>query len=458
MSYLPHTPDERAEMLRHIGVGSVDDLFANVPESLRSGPPQIPTGVSELEVHRLLDGMAASNVDLEHVPSFLGAGAYRHYVPAAVGAITGRSEFYTSYTPYQPEVSQGTLQAIYEYQTMIAELTALDISNASLYDAATAVTESTTIAINETRRDHIVLAAGVHPEYRRVAETYLDAQGFTLTVAGDGWALDPATLADALDETVAGVVVQSPNFWGAIEPMADLAEAAHLAGAQLIAVVNPLSLGLLAPPGAYGADVAVGCGQPLGMSLSYGGPYLGIMAVRSGLERRLPGRIAGATVDGEGRTGYVLTLQAREQHIRREKATSNICTNHALIALAATVYLSLLGREGLRETAEQCLQKAHYAAGAIAGVPGFSLAFDLPFFNEFVVQTPVPAGEVNRFLLGRDIIGGLDLEPHGRPNALLLAVTEMNTRSEIDDLVATLEDLVPAGRTDREVVEAGTVS
>jgi glycine dehydrogenase subunit 1 len=300
-----------------------------------------------------------------------------------------------------------------------------------------------------------VLAGGVHPEYRRVAETYLHAQGFALSVVGDGWALKPEALANAIDDTVAGVVVQSPNFWGVIESMGELAEAAHAVGAQFVAVVNPLSLAILAPPGEYGADVALGCGQPLGIPLSYGGPYLGFMAVRSGLERRLPGRIAGATVDAQGRKGYVLTLQAREQHIRREKATSNICTNHALMALTATVYLSLLGREGLRQTALQCVQKAHYAAREIASIPGFSLAYEAPFFNELVVHTPVPADEVNRFLLGRDLIGGLDLGPHGDPNGLLLAFTEMTSRAEIDDLVATLAELVPAETPARTAVEVG---
>jgi glycine dehydrogenase subunit 1 len=445
-------------MLARIGAESVDDLFANVPEGLQSGPPPIPEGMSEMEVLRLLNGLAAENVALDIRPSFLGAGAYRHYIPAAVGAIVGRSEFYTSYTPYQPEISQGTLQAIYEYQTMIAELTGLDISNASLYDAATGVTEATTIVINESRRDRVVLAGGVHPEYRRVAETYLEAQGFGLTVVGDGWTLDPGLLVRAIDDTVAGVVVQSPNFWGAIEPMAELAQATHAAGAQFVAVVNPLSLAVLASPGEYGADVAVGCGQPFGIPLSYGGPYLGFMAVRAGLERRLPGRIAGATVDGQGRKGYVLTLQAREQHIRREKATSNICTNHALMALSATVYLSLLGPEGLRATALQCVQKAHYAAQQIAAISGFTPFYDLPFFNEFVVRTPVPAAEVNRFLLGRDIIGGLDLAPYGEPNGLLLAFTEVTTRSDIDDLVATLGELVPARTPERSAVQVGSGS
>jgi glycine dehydrogenase subunit 1 len=445
MSYLPHTPGERQEMLEAIGVESVDDLFANIPRDLLSGPPKIPAGLSEMEVLRLIDGLASENQDLEHRPSFLGAGAYLHYVPSAVGAITGRSEFYTSYTPYQAEVSQGTLQVIYEYQTMIAELTGLDVSNASLYDAATAVAEASTVAINETGRGKIAIGTGVHPEYRAVLRTYMTGQGFELLEIDEQWVSDPLSVEQALDDTIAGLIIQSPNFWGAIEPMTRLAELAHAQGALLIAVVNPISLSLLAPPGEYGADLAVGCGQPLGIPLQYGGPYLGMIAARSDLVRRLPGRIAGATVDKQGRRGYVLTLQAREQHIRREKATSNICTNHALMALAATVYLSLMGKEGLREVANLCLQKAHYAAELVSAIPGFSMAYDAPFFNEFTVRTPVPATEVNRFLLGRDIVGGYDLA-RAMPdldNYLVLAFTETTTRQEIDDLAATLRDLLP---------------
>lgn len=444
MSYLPHTPAERTTMLEKIGVASVDDLFANIPADLRSGPPPIPAGLSEMEVLRLVDSMAATNLNLQYRPSFLGAGAYRHYIPSAVGAITGRSEFFTSYTPYQAEISQGTLQVIYEYQTMIAQLTGLDYSNASLYDAATAVVEATTMAINQTRRDRIVIAGGVHPEYHQVLDTYLNAQGFELLRVGDSWTLEPAALEERLDPRVAGLIVQSPNFWGALEPMARLADAAHRAGALFIGVHNPLTLGLLAAPGEYGADIAVGCGQPFGIPLMYGGPYLGIIAVRAGLERRLPGRIAGATVDAAGQRGFVLTLQAREQHIRREKATSNICTNHALMALAATVYLSLLGKEGIRDTAYHCLQKAHYAAERISALPGFSLAYEAPFFHEFTVRTPVPASEVNRFLLSRDIVGGLDLSNSGVTDGLLLAFTEVTTRTDIDDLVAVLSDLRPS--------------
>ncbi|GAC1472060.1 MAG: aminomethyl-transferring glycine dehydrogenase subunit GcvPA [Chloroflexota bacterium] len=461
MSYLPHTPLEREAMLEAIGVQSVDDLFANVPTELRSGPPGIPAGLSEMEVTALLDSLAATNLSLDYRPSFLGAGAYKHYVPAAVGAITGRSEFYTSYTPYQAEISQGTLQVIYEYQTMIAELTGLDVSNASLYDAATAVVEASTIAVNETRRELIAVAPGLHPEYRRVLETYAGAQGLGLIDLRGEWLTDVESLRESVNEKIAGVVIQSPNFWGAIEPMARLTEVTHAAGALMIAVVNPLSLALLSPPGEYGIDIAVGCAQPFGIPLSYGGPYLGIIAVRAGLERRLPGRIAGATVDTRGRKGYVLTLQAREQHIRREKATSNICTNHALMALAATVHLALLGKEGVRETANLCIQKSHYAASRIAELDGFAIAFDAPFFNEFTVQTPVPAAEINRALLTRGIVGGFDLDIV-RPdlaNHLLLACTETTSKAQIDDLVESLRSLQPAKTSDEATLQAvGSVS
>lgn len=460
MSYLPHTPEEREEMLQAIGVPTVDDLFANVPESLRSGPLRIPQGMSEMEVLRLLQSLASENLTLDTRPSFLGGGAYHHYIPAAVGAITGRSEFYTSYTPYQAEVSQGTLQAMYEYQTMVAELTALDISNASLYDAATAITEACTIVINQTGRDRIAVLGGLNPQYRQVLETYMHAQGFHLIDVPEDWTLDPAELDAALDESVAGIIAQSPNYWGALERMAQLTEMAHAHGALVIAVGNPLSFAVITPPGEYGADIAVGCGQPFGLPLSYGGPYLGVMATRSGLERRLPGRIAGQTLDNTGKRGFVLTLQAREQHIRREKATSNICTNHQLMALAATVYLSLMGKQGIRDLANQCVQRAHYAARRLAAIPGFSLAFEAPFFNEFTLRTPVPAAEVNRFLLTRGIVGGIDLSATSPEMAdcLLLAFTEMTSRQDIDDLVATLQQLQPETAQDVVVGATGGVS
>jgi glycine cleavage system P protein (glycine dehydrogenase) subunit 1 len=311
------------------------------------------------------------------------------------------------------------------------------------------VAEACTIAINQTRRDRIVIASGAHPDSRRVLHTYLNAQGFEYVELPEEWVLNPEAAVEVIDDRVAGVVVQSPNFWGAIEPMQELSDIAHRAGALFIAAVNPLSLALLAPPGEYGADIGVGCGQPFGIPLSYGGPYLGLMAVREGLERRLPGRIAGATQDDRGRKGYVLTLQAREQHIRREKATSNICTNHQLMALAATVYLSLMGKAGLRELATLCLQRAHYAASAIAALPGFEMATDAPFFNEFTVRTPVPAADVNRRLFEAGMIGGVD-GAHFNPDHdhyLTFAVTEMNDRQQIDDLVAALRSVQPEPAT-----------
>jgi glycine dehydrogenase subunit 1 len=459
MSYLPHTPAEREAMLSAIGVERVDDLFANVPEGLRSGPPGIPAGLSEMQVSRLLDTLQSRNLNLEHTPSFLGGGSYHHYVPSAVPAITGRSEFYTSYTPYQAEISQGTLQVIYEFQTMIAELMALDVSNASLYDMATAVVEASTIAINTTRRNKLVVAGGLHPDARRVLHTYLNAQGFEYVDLPESWTVDVTAAASLIDDSVAGVIVQSPNFWGAIEPMKELAAVAKSAGALFIAAVNPLSLALLAPPGEYGADIGVGCGQPFGISMSYGGPYLGLIAVREGLERRLPGRIAGATTDTEGRRGYVLTLQAREQHIRREKATSNICTNHQLMALAATVYLSLMGKQGLYDLASLCLQRAHYAAREITALDGFELATDAPFFNEFTVRTPIPAGQVAQRLLDDGIIGGLDLgqfDP-ALDHCMTFAVTEMNDREQIDALVKALAGIQTAASTPERAAVGGRV-
>jgi glycine dehydrogenase subunit 1 len=343
---------------------------------------------------------------------------------------------------------------------MVAELTGLDIANASLYDAATAITEACSIAINQTGRDRIAVAGGLNPQYRAVLETYMRGQGFNIVDIPESWTLDPEEIDAALDESVAGIIVQSPNFWGALERMPQVTELAHAHGALVVAVANPLSFAILAPPGEYGADIAVGCGQPFGMSLSYGGPYLGIMATRSGLERRLPGRIAGQTVDSNGKRGFVLTLQAREQHIRREKATSNICTNHQLMALAATVYLSLMGKQGIRELATQCVQRAHYAARRLAEIPGFALAFDSPYFNEFTLRTPVPASEVNRYLLSRGIVGGVDLGTVDAAlgDCLLLAFTEMSSRQQIDDLVTTLQQLQPESAAEVVLGATGGVS
>ena len=472
MSFIAHTDPERARMLAAIGVDSIYRLFDVLPHSIRHPNLNLPHPLSELEAMRLVRSLADRDTDLEAAPSFLGAGVYRHFIPSVVPYVLGRAEFFTSYTPYQPEVSQGNLQAIYEYQSLVCALTGMDVANASVYDGATAMAEAAIMAVNVTQRTRVVVAPAVHPEYLATTRAYLQGQkvevesltppsgtplpqggrgaggeGFLSPAlpqggrgaGGEGF-LSPAAATAALDSTTACLIVQQPNFLGCVEDLRALAEVAHAAGALLIVVVEPISLGLLQPPGALGADIVVGEGQPLGLSMSYGGPYLGLFACREQHIRQMPGRIVGATVDTNGRRGFVLTFQTREQHIRREKATSNICSNEALCALGAAVYLNWMGPRGLREVANACLQGAHYAARRIAELPGFSLAFDAPFFSEFAVRCPVPAAEVNRLLLEDGIIGGYDLalfDP-SLADCLLLAVTELNTRAEIDALVGCL--------------------
>ncbi|MDI6871514.1 MAG: aminomethyl-transferring glycine dehydrogenase subunit GcvPA [Bacillota bacterium] len=444
MNFLPHTERERAEMLKACGVKSVEELFAPIPEAVRLRRPlDLPGPLSEMELAGHLQALAGRNTPTNGLLSFLGAGAYEHYVPAAVGQLTGRAEFYTAYTPYQPEVSQGTLQAIYEFQSYVAALTGLDVANASLYDGATAVAEAAAMALAHTRRTEVLIGANVHPEYREVLKTYTRQWEVTVRElpAPEG-ALDPAAAAAQVSEQTAAVIVQNPNFFGLVEAGEELAQAAHAKGALLIVVANPVSLGLLEAPGAYGADLCVGEGQPLGNPLGFGGPYVGFMAARESLVRRMPGRIVGATVDRDGRRGFVLTLQTREQHIRREKATSNICSNEALCALAFTVHLSLLGPQGLKELAELCLQKAHYAADRLSALPGFKLAFPGPFFHEFVVRVPGPAEELAERLAARGILPGL---PLGRfypdlTDALLVCVTETKSKAAIDRLVEALAE------------------
>ena len=441
--YIPTTPSERAAMLARIGVTSVDELFADIPAHLRvQGEMSLPGPLAEAEVWSHVRELAARNANLDDYACFLGAGIYDRLIPAALPAIVSRTEFVTAYTPYQAEISQGVLQSIYEYQSMICELTGLDVSNASVYDGATACAEAAILACGHTGRDLVLLAEGVHPEYRRVVETYLQPQGLQVaTVPLQNGQLDVAALQDMLSGEVAAVLVQQPNFFGCVEDMPTFSALAHRAGALFIAAVEPISLGLLAEPGSYGADIAVGDGQSLGNPPSFGGPTLGFMACKQELVRRLPGRIVGATVDATGRPGYVLTLQTREQHIRREKATSNICSNQALNALYATVYLALVGKEGLREAASLSLQKAHYAADQLQAVPGFRAAYSAPFFQEFTIQVERDPAEINTRLLEQKIIGGLALERFGRQYAglMLFCVTEARTRSEIDRLVAVLK-------------------
>ena len=447
MSYLSHTEADRERMLASIGVSTVDELFKDVPSDVRISGLNMDKGLSEPEVLEILRGKASENADVESRPSFLGGGAYFGYVPAAVGAITGRAEFYTSYTPYQAEVSQGTLQVIYEFQSMISLLTGMDVANASLYDGATAMAEAALMAINATGRDRIAVLDLVNPEYRQVLRTYASGVGYYIDEIPALKDSDAGFGLNSLGSRHAALIAQSPDYLGRVQMMTALSEAAHSAGALFISVVDPVSLAILAPPGEYEADIAVGEGQNLGGWLSFGGPYLGFIACTSSLQRRMPGRITGATVDDRGQRAFVLTLQTREQHIRRERATSNICTNEALVALGSTVYLALLGKEGLRGVAQLALQKAHYLASAVTEIQGFSLVSAQPFFREFALRAPVSGREINRFLLGRNIIGGVDLE-RAYPDSpeleacILFACTDMTSRRDMDDLVAALAELV----------------
>jgi glycine dehydrogenase subunit 1 len=446
MSYIPHTDSDRAAMLAEIGVETVGDLFLDVPESVRYPELKLPPPLSEMEILGELRAMSEANADLDHHACFLGAGAYNHFVPSVVGHVIGRSEFYTAYTPYQPEISQGTLQAIFEYQSMVCALMGMDVANASHYDGATSLAEAAIMAVNVSRgkRRKIVVSPTVHPEYRATLRTY--TPGPDLEVSSFEPGVSSSNL--QLDDDTACLIIQQPDFFGQLaeaSELARLAEAAHAAGALLIVNTDPISLGLFTPPGEYGADIVVGEGQPLGNPLNFGGPYLGLLACREKTMRKMPGRLVGETVDTEGRRGFVLTLAAREQHIRRERATSNICTNQALCALAAGAYLAAMGKSGLRQVAELCYHKTHYAAQQIAAIPGFDLVGDKPFFKEFVVRCPRPPGEINDALLERGIIGGYDLGqdyPH-LENHTLLCVTEMNTKEEIDRLVEALEEVMP---------------
>ena len=445
MSYVPHSPEDVRRMLDVIGVESIADLFSQIPrEYLLDRPLDLPPPLSEWEAARLFSERAAAN---ESLVCFAGGGIYDHYVPAAVDAILRRSEFYTAYTPYQPEVSQGTLQVIYEFQSLICELTGLDVANASMYDGASATAEAMLMAraVSRGARTAVAVAGTLHPHYRRVLETYNAGVGLELrTVAcGPDGRLDPDALRAAVRDDTAAVIVQSPNFFGVIEDWAAAADVAHAAGALLIAVFDPISLAVLRSPGECGADIAVGEGQGLGNAMSFGGPALGLFACRQQFVRHMPGRIAGATVDQDGRRGFVLTLQTREQHIRREKATSNICTNQALNALAATVYLALVGRQGLRRVAEASLRGAHYAFERLTALDGISPLFPGgPFFKEFALRTERPARELIEAARRRGILAGIALDRFrdvtGVPDGLLVAVTEKRSKEEIDRLVEAL--------------------
>ncbi|MBU1298527.1 MAG: aminomethyl-transferring glycine dehydrogenase subunit GcvPA [Bacteroidetes bacterium] len=445
MPYIPNTDADREEMLRAIGVTSFEELLKMIPEEIRLRDGiKIPSRLSEFEVIKELKNLESMNTPTSKVISFLGGGSYDHYVPSAIGAITSRSEFYTAYTPYQAEVSQGTLQAIYEYQTMVCELTGMDISNASMYDGGSALGEAALLAVGHTGRDEIIIAGKIHPHYMQIIRTYCEGQDIIINeVLSSRGSVLPEKLKTVVTEKTAAVIVQQPNFYGCLEDVDEIGTIAHEAGGLYIVSVDPISLGLLAPPGSYGADIVVGEGQVFGNAQNFGGPYLGIFAAKDFLLRKIPGRISGITVDADGQRGFVLTVQTREQHIRRDKATSNICTNQALVMLAATVYLSLLGKKGIQEVADQCLQKAHYLSDAITAIAGFRLKFNRPFFKEFVVETPVPPLQIINQLTNKGILSGIDVkEIDGKENGLLIAVTEKRTKSEMDRYVSELAKFV----------------
>lgn len=429
MSYIPSTEEQRREMLAAIGVSSVSELFAGIPEDVRLNRPlDIPPGMSEQSVRRAMGAIAAKN---RVFPTVLrGAGAYRHYIPSIVKYVTAKEEFVTAYTPYQAEISQGVLQSIFEYQTMICALTDMDVSNASVYDGASAAAEAAAMC-REGKRVKALVSAAAHPDVIATMRTYCEGAGGQLAVipARDG-VTDPAALADMLDGTVSCVYLQQPNFNGLIEDAEEVCRLAHGAGAKFVMGVNPISLGVLKTPAAYGADIAVGEGQPLGMPLSYGGPYLGFMAAKTALMRRLPGRIVGETRDVDGKRAFVLTLQAREQHIRREKASSNICSNEALCAMTAAVYMASMGPDGLAEVARQCAAKAHYLCERLCEIEGVERVHSGEFFHEFATILPVPAEDVLAALAQAGILGGLPVE-----GGILWCATEAVSREELDAAV-----------------------
>lgn len=433
--YLPAAAAERAAQYAALGLSGPEALYRDVPESVRlTAPLNLPPPQSELEARRTLEALAEQNLRFRTI--LRGAGAYDHYIPAAVSRIASKEEFVTAYTPYQAEISQGVLQSIFEYQTQLCELTGMDVSNASVYDGAVAAAEAVFMC-QERKRTGVIVSGAADPQTLAVIQTYCESRNVPVTVLPvDGCATDPAALQAVLAGDTAAVYVQSPNYFGVLEDMDAIVAAAHGAGAKVIMGVNPISLGLLKTPGEYGVDIAVGEGQPLGMPLSFGGPYLGFMTCKKAMMRKLPGRIVGQTTDGEGRRCFVLTLQAREQHIRREKASSNVCSNEALCALTASVYLSLMGPDGLRQVGEQCHAKAHYLAAELCRLPGVSLRYPGPFFHEFVTDLPEPQ-KVLSALESRGILGGWPVE-----GGLLWCATEKQSRAELDEAVSIVKEVL----------------
>ncbi|MBM4055265.1 MAG: aminomethyl-transferring glycine dehydrogenase subunit GcvPA [Planctomycetes bacterium] len=441
MDYIPNTEADKKKMFEAMGISSLEDLLKEIPETLRKFSLTLPQGLSEPQVLQALKDLSKKNKTTEEYNSFLGAGAYEHFVPSVVNHLASRSEFYTCYTPYQPEVSQGTLQAIYEFQTLMCELTAMDVANASMYDGSTALAEAALLSIRHKGKNKIVCSRAIHPEYRQVLKTYLG--GFNTEIVeidSPEGTTDIRQLEESLADTTAAVLVQSPNFFGCIEDMQEISEIVHKHDALFVACVNPLSLGILIPPGEYNADIAVGEGQVLGNYLNYGGPYLGFFTVKDELLRKLPGRIAGETIDKAGRRCFVLTLQPREQHIRREKATSNICTNQALLALRACIYLCALGKKGIAEIGNLNIQKSHYAYESLCNLDIFTPVFHRPFFNEFVLKTKngVSVDAIIKHMQQKGINCGIDISHYYTElkNCMLLCVTETKTKESIDRLVS----------------------
>jgi glycine dehydrogenase subunit 1 len=446
--YLPHSDYEREAMLEAIGVKKIADLFEDVPTQHRFPNLKLPSSMTEMEVFDEVQALSAANENTHDLISFLGAGSYHHYVPSVIGALISRGEFLSAYTPYQPELSQGTLQAIYDYQSLVVALTGMEVSNASHYDGATAVAEAVNMANAHYRgkRSKIVLSPSLNPQYLETVRTYTTGSKLELVALEDEPLGSPDALKPYIDTNTALVVVQYPDFFGRLFDFRKLADDVHAAGALLCVATNPVALGLFTPPGEFGADIVTAEGQPLGIPMNFGGPYLGIFATKLEYVRKMAGRLVGETVDKDNKRGFVLTLTAREQHIRRDKATSNICSNQGLMALSAAIYLSVVGKQGLREVAELCYHKAHYAARQIAAIPGFKVDMSVPFFHEFVVECPIPVAKLNARLLDEGILGGYELIQAfpGRPemaNRLLVAVTEMNAREDIDTLVDALTEV-----------------
>jgi glycine dehydrogenase subunit 1 len=441
MAFLTNSDQDIKEMLSEIGVTNFNDLISNIPDELRfKGKLEIPDAISEAEVTGLIDAIASKNV---LGISFMGGGAYDHYVPAIVGSLIGRSEFYTAYTPYQPEVSQGTLQSIYEFQSMICELTQMDVTNASMYEGGSALAEALLLACTHKRKNRVLVAGTLNRRYREVLDSYISHNDIEIIeIPVSGFILDIDALDKLITEDIAAVIVQHPNFFGYLEEMTSIGNMLKEKNALFISFYDPISLGMLSPPGEYGADIAIAEGQVLGNQQNYGGPFVGLFSTSQDLVRKIPGRIAGLTKDVDGKQGYVLTLQTREQHIRREKATSNICTNSGLLALAATIYMAALGKYGFQEVANLCVQKSHYMAEELQRLDGVEVLNEKPFFKEFLIKPSIDTTTVLKGLEKEGILGGIDLKKWGIDEHILVTVTEKRTREEIDRYVSALRNIL----------------